>query len=78
MGKNIGKNINKILSGKDSKKFLDLTKQSATETVKTKSKIVIKKKTVEATDDLIGNKITDKIIKVLTNSRQNDSESSYK
>ena len=72
MGKNISKNINKILSGKDSKKFL------ATETVKTNSKIVIKKKTVEATDDLIGNKITDKIIKVLTTSRQNDSESSYK
>ena len=38
MGKNIGKNISKILSGKYSQKLLDHAKQSATVALKTSSK----------------------------------------
>ena len=50
MGKSIGKNISKILSGKYSQKLLDIAKQSATEALKAF------KKTAEVTGDLIGNK----------------------
>ena len=51
----VGKNLSKILSSKYSQKFLDYAKQSATDAFKTFSKIVIKKKkTVEATGDMIG------------------------
>ena len=46
MGANIGKNINKILSGKHSQKFLDHTTQSATDALKTTSKRVIQKTAV--------------------------------
>ena len=67
MGKNIGKNIGKILSSKYSQgtlamrqKLLDHAKKSATDAFKTASKIVIQK-TAEATGDLIGNKIANKI-----------------
>ena len=63
MGKNIGKNIIKNLSGKYSQKRLDHPKQSATDALKTTSKIVIQK-TAESTGDLIGNKIADRITKV--------------
>ena len=38
---NIGKNISKNLIGKYSQKILDLVKQSATDALKTTSKIVI-------------------------------------
>ena len=41
MGKHIGKNISKILSGKYSKKCLNHTTQSATDALKTTSKKVI-------------------------------------
>ena len=64
MSKNIGKNNRKILSGIYNYKVLDLPKESATETVKTSSKNKIRK-TTEATGDLNGNKITNKIIKFL-------------
>ena len=64
MGKNIGKNITKSLSGKYSKKPLDHTKQSTTDALKTSSKRVIQK-TAGATDDLICNKIANKITKFL-------------
>ena len=58
------KNISKSVSGKNSKKLLDLAKLSATDALKTTSKRVIKKKkTVEATGDLICNKIPDEITK---------------
>ena len=57
--KNIGKNISKNLSSNYSRENLDHAKQSATDTFKTSSKIVIQK-TAEAT---IGNKIADKITK---------------
>ena len=52
MGKNVSNNISKNLNGKYSQIFLDHAK------LKTASKKVIRK-TVEATDDLIGNKIAD-------------------
>ena len=81
MGKNIGKTIIKNLSGKYSQNRLDHAKKSATDTLKTTSKIVIQK-TAEATGDLIGNKIDDAvakshdgtITKVSKNSQQNNSE----
>ena len=50
------------MCGKYSQKPLDYTKQSATDTFKTSSKRVIQK-TAEATGDLIGNKIANRIIK---------------
>ena len=63
MRNNIGKNIMKNLSGKYRQKLLDHAKQSATDALKTASKIQIHK-TAEATGNLIGNKIADKIINV--------------
>ena len=72
MGKNIDKNLSKILSGKYSQKLLDHPKKSATDALKTSSKRVIQK-TAEATRDLIGNKIANKIMGV-SNSQQNNSE----
>ena len=56
MGKNIGKDISENLSSKYSQKLLDHTKQFRTDALKTTSKRVIQK-TVEATSDLIDNKI---------------------
>ena len=53
---------------KYSQKLLDHTKQSATDAFKTDSKGVIQK-TAEATGDLIGNKIADRITKVSKNYR---------
>ena len=69
MGKNIGKN-SKNLSCKFSKKFLDNAKQSATDVVKATSKRSIQK-AVDATGDLIGYNIANKIKKA---SPQNTSE----
>ena len=63
MGENIGKNISKSLSGKHSQKLLDHAKQSETDAFKTDSKRAIQK-TAEATSDLVGNKIADRITKV--------------
>ena len=63
IGKNIGKYISKTLSSKYSQKLLDHVKQSATDPLKTDSKRAIQK-TAEATDDLVGNKIADKITTV--------------
>ena len=80
MSKNIGKDISKILSSKYSprilamrQKLLDHAKQSATDAFKTASKRGIQK-TAEATCDLIGNKIANKITGVLKNPQQNNSE----
>ena len=47
------------LSNKYGQKIIDTTKKSATDAIKTASKRAIQK-TVEATGDLIGNKIADK------------------
>ena len=74
MGKNIGKRISKNLSGKYSsgmlamlKKRLDHAKQCTTDAFKTASKRGTQK-TVEETEDLIGNDIANKITKVSNNS----------
>ena len=73
MGKNIGKNISKNLSGKYTQKRLDHVKKSAPDPLKTTSKKVIQK-TAEATDDLIGNKIANRITKVSRSSPHHNSE----
>ena len=54
------KNMGKNLSNKYGQKLLYSAKKSTTDTIKTTSKRVIQK-TAEATVDLIGNKIADKI-----------------
>ena len=61
--RNMGKNINENLSSKYNQKTLDHAKKSAADSRKTASKRTIQKP-AEATGDLIGNKITDKIAKV--------------
>ena len=54
------KNMGKSLSNKYSQKLLDSTEKSTTDDIKTSSKRAIQK-TAEATVDLIGKKIADKI-----------------
>ena len=61
--KNIGKYIGKNISSMYSQKLVDSAKKSATDAIKTTSKRVIQK-TAEATGDLIGKKIADKITSV--------------
>ena len=68
MGKNIGKFISLNLSGKYCQKLLDHAKKSAAVAFKTASKRAIQK-TPEATGDLFGNKITNRITKVSINSQ---------
>ena len=63
MGKNIAKNISKNLSSKYSQKLLDHAKQSPTDGIKTSSKRVTQI-LADATGDLIGNKVADRITKV--------------
>ena len=69
MSTNIGKNATKYLIGKHSQKPLDHAKQSSIDALKTTSKIVIQK-TTEATSDLFGDKIADRITKVSKTSAQ--------
>ena len=57
------KNMGKILSNKYGQKLLDSAKKSTTDAVKSASKRAIQK-TEEATGDLIGNEIADKITSV--------------
>ena len=57
------KNMGTQLSNKYGQKLLDSAKKSTTDAIKTASKRAIQK-TAEATDDLIGNKIADKITSV--------------
>ena len=73
--KRIGKIISKNLNCKYSQKFLDHSKQSATDALKTASKRVVQK-TVEGTGDLIGNKIAGRITKFSKTSPQNNSQTS--
>ena len=54
------KNTSRNLSNKYGQKLLNSAKMSTTDAIKTPSKRTIQK-TAEATDDLIGNKIADKI-----------------
>ena len=55
--------MGKDLSNKYSQKLFDSPKKSTTDVIKTASKRAIRK-TAEATSDLIGNKIADKITSV--------------
>ena len=55
--------MSKNLSNKYSKKFIDSAKKSTKDAIKTASKRTIQK-TAEATDDLIGNNIADKMTSV--------------
>ena len=73
MGKNVGKKISKILSGKYNKNLFEHPKQSATDALKTTSKRAIQK-TAEATGDSIGNKVADRITKASKTSSRNNSE----
>ena len=73
IGKNVDKNIRKNLSSTYSKKLFDHTKQCATDALRTASKRAIQN-TAEATNDLIGNKVTDKITRVSKSSRKNNLE----
>ena len=59
------KNMGKSLSNKYGQKLLDSAKKSTTDAIKTASKRAIQK-TAEATGDLIGIKIADKITSVST------------
>ena len=54
------KNMGKNLSNKHGQKLLDSAKKSTTDVIKTASKRAIQK-TLEATGDLIGHKVADKI-----------------
>ena len=66
--------MEKSLSNKHDQELLDIAEKSATDVIKTASKRVIQK-TAEATGDLIGNKIADKITSVskkLNNNNSND------
>ena len=65
--------ISKNLSGKYSQKLLDHAKRSTADALEIISKRAIQK-TAEATGDLIGSKITDRITKVSKSSQQNNSE----
>ena len=69
----MSKNIDKNVSDKYSPKFLDNAKQSATGAFRTASKRVIQR-TAEATDDLLGNKIAERITKISKKLQQNNSE----
>ena len=57
------KNMGKSLSNKDGQKLFDSAKKSTTDAIKIPSKRAIQK-TAEATGDLTGNKIADKITSV--------------
>ena len=61
--KNLSTDISKYVSGKYSQKLLDHARKSAADALKNASNRVIQK-AVEATGDLIGNKIADRITKV--------------
>ena len=65
--------MSKILSSKYSQKLLDHAKQSATDALKISSKRAVQK-TTEATGDLIGIKIADKITRFSKTSPQCKSE----
>ena len=71
------KNMSKSSSSKYSQKLLDIAKKSTTDGIKTASKRAIQK-TAEATGDLIGNKIADKITiiskKPSNNNNNNDDD----
>ena len=71
------KNMGKSLSGKYGQKLLDSAKKSTTDVIKTASKRTIQKN-AEATGDLIGNKIADKITSVSKNPSNNNNNNNNK
>ena len=73
ISKNIGKKVSKILSAKCSENVPDHLKQSATYAFKTTSKRAIQKP-AEATGDVIGSTIADKITAVSKASSHNSPE----
>ena len=70
MNLTFAKNMGKSLSNKYGQKRLDSAKKSTADAIKTVSKGAIQK-TTEATGDLIGNKIADKITSVSKKSDNN-------
>ena len=64
------------MSGKYNQKLLDHAKQPATDALKTISKRLIKER-ADATGELIGNRIADRIIKVSKTSPQNSRKLLY-
>ena len=74
---NFGTHANKVdknMSNKYSQKLVDTAKESATNAIKTTSKRAIQK-TAEATGDLVGNKIADKITSTSKKSRNEEIQS---
>ena len=67
------KNMGESLSSKYGQKLLDSDKKSTTDVIKTASKRAIQK-TAEATGDLIGNKIADKITSISKKSSNNNDD----
>ena len=65
MRKNISKNLSRTFNSKYSQKIFDHAKHSATDVLKTGSKIAILK-TAEATGNFIGNKILKVIVNKIT------------
>ena len=67
------KSMGKNLSNKYSQKLLDTAKKSISDAINTASKKAILKR-AEATGDLIGNKIADKLTRVSKKTQNNKSE----
>ena len=67
------KNLDKSLSSKYGQKLLDSSKKCTTDAIKTASKRAIKKN-AEATGELIGNKIADKITSISKKSSNNNDD----
>ena len=65
------KNMGKSLSRKYGQNLIDSAKKSTTDTIKTASKRPIQKN-AEATDDLIGNKIAEKITSIFKKPSNNN------
>ena len=73
MDKNIGKNISKNLNSKYSQKPLHHAKQSVIDAIKSFLKRLIQK-AADATGDLAGNEIANRVTKVSKSLLQNNSE----
>ena len=69
--------MGKSLNSKYGQKLLDRAKKSTADAIEIPSKRVIQK-TAEATSDLIGNKIADKIASVLKKSNNNNNKKKKK
>ena len=69
--------MGKSLNSKYGQKLLDRAKKSTADAIEIPSKRVIQK-TAEATSDLIGNKIADKIASVLKKSNNNNNNNKKK